>query len=436
MDQAGFDSLSRYIDMLLDAICVVDSEGHFLYVSAGGERVFGYKPEEMLGRQMLEMVHPDDRDKTLSTVAEIMSGQAKVDFENRYIRKDGSIVHLLWSARWSEDDNIRVAVARDITKIKQAEATQAALLQISEATHAEAGLADLYARIHQIIAELLPINQFVIGLGDAVGSEVKLVYRCERTRQLKQSLMLESLCAETIRRAVSITAAEQDQAACSGEWLAVPLKSQDGIVGALMVKTDHAEKTYSLNKQELLEFVSTQVAAAIERQTMLESLHQLAMYDQLTGLPNRRLFHDRLQQTFARAKRTQQTFAILYLDLDKFKQANDRYGHELGDELLRETARRLKNCLRESDTVARMGGDEFVMILDQLPTPDWADAVAEKVLQALSLPYQLGRVSLQVSASIGIAGYPEHGQTSTTLLQQADINMYRVKRAGGRHSQR
>ena len=92
IDIDGFDALSYYIDMLLDAICVVDQDGHFLYVSAGSERIFGYKPEEMIGLQMLEMVHPDDRSKTLSVVDEIMSGVAKVDFENRYLRKDGSFV--------------------------------------------------------------------------------------------------------------------------------------------------------------------------------------------------------------------------------------------------------------------------------------------------------------------------------------------------------
>lgn len=102
----------------MDAICVVDKTGRFEFVSAGAERIFGYTPEEMIGMQMLELVLPEDRERTLATAKEIMDGRFKVDFENRYVRKDGSIVDILWSARWSEDHQQRVAVARDITKKK------------------------------------------------------------------------------------------------------------------------------------------------------------------------------------------------------------------------------------------------------------------------------------------------------------------------------
>ena len=102
MNTDSYKALSQYIDLLLDAICVVDKDGHFEFVSAGAERIFGYTPEEMLGRPMIELVHPDDRARTLQTASEINAGAVKVDFENRYIRKDGQTVHLLWSARWSD----------------------------------------------------------------------------------------------------------------------------------------------------------------------------------------------------------------------------------------------------------------------------------------------------------------------------------------------
>lgn len=428
MKPAQFDSLTRYIDMLLDAICVVDDQGHFLYVSAGAERIFGYKAEEMIGRQMLEMVHPDDRERTLQTVAEIMSGVAKVDFENRYIRHDGRIVHLLWSARWSEDDGIRVAVARDITRLKQTEARQTALISISEAAHTEQSLNDLYKRIHDVIAGLMSMQQFVIGLFDEQSAVTELAYQCGSGALKNQEKVLETLCSQVARRGESWPKSEWEKTAVPG-WLAVPLKSQDGIVGALMVKTDADNKADNVDERELLEFVSTQIAAAIMRRKMLESLHQLAMFDQLTGLPNRRLFHDRFQQVLARAKRNQESFALLYLDLDKFKQANDHFGHEAGDCILRQTAQRLNTCLRDTDTVARLGGDEFVMILDCID-PKNVQEVVDKVRAELSLPYQLDDTMLGMSASIGVACFPEHGETQKALLQQADSDMYRVKRAG------
>lgn len=432
MKPAQFDSLTHYIDMLLDAICVVDDQGHFLYVSAGGERIFGYKAEEMIGRQMLEMVHPDDRERTLATVADIMSGEAKVDFENRYIRKDGRIIHLLWSARWSEDDGIRVAVARDITRLKQTEARQTALISISEAAHTEQSLSDLYKRIHDIIAGLMLMQQFVIGLFDEQTALTELVYQCGSGDLENQGKVLETLCSQVARRGESWPKSEWEKTAVP-DWLAVPLKSQDGIVGALMVKTDAGNKADNVDERELLEFVSTQIAAAIMRRKMLESLHQLAMFDQLTGLPNRRLFHDRFQQTLARARRNQERFAVLYLDLDKFKQANDHFGHEAGDRILRQTAQRLSSCLRDTDTVARIGGDEFVMILDHIDRPDVKE-VLNKVRSELSHPYQLEDTMLGLAASIGVACFPEDGDTQMALMQHADADMYVAKRAA-QHSQ-
>lgn len=119
MPSPSLTSLSDYIDQLLEAICVVDANGRFVYLSSGCERIFGYKSSEMIGRPMIELVHPDDRERTLLAASEIMAGDQKIDFENRYIRKDGQIAYIQWSARWSEDQKVRVAVARDITKHKQ-----------------------------------------------------------------------------------------------------------------------------------------------------------------------------------------------------------------------------------------------------------------------------------------------------------------------------
>lgn len=425
-----FDSLTRYIDMLLDAICVVDKDGHFLYVSAGGERIFGYKPEEMIGRQMLEMVHPDDRERTLQTVAEIMSGQAKTDFENRYIRKDGQVIDLLWSARWSEPDKMRVAVARDITGHKRSEALQKALFNISEAAHTEDSLPALYQRIHQIIAELMPVGQFAIALYDPDSAVVTFPYQKIETDKLHK-LDMVAFCAEVSTKGESQLKQLDDSCA----WLGIPLKSQNGVIGSLMVTRDAPRQHYSFSDQALLEFVSAQVASAIERKQMLERLHQLAMYDALTGLPNRQLFDDRIRQALNRAKRHDTQLALLYLDLDKFKAANDAHGHEVGDRLLVEVAQRLTACVRASDTVARFGGDEFVILLDVVTNKETATPIAVKVLDELAKPYLIETHHVEMAASIGMAIYPCNGQDETALLRHADAAMYQAKRAGGNHLQ-
>jgi len=114
------------LDLVLDAVCVVNEDGVFLSASGAVERIFGYTVEEMIGRPMIELVHPDDRERTLQAVDRLMAGQLQYDFENRYVRKDGNAVHLMWAARWYPDQGIRVAVARDITERKQREAMQAA----------------------------------------------------------------------------------------------------------------------------------------------------------------------------------------------------------------------------------------------------------------------------------------------------------------------
>jgi diguanylate cyclase (GGDEF)-like protein/PAS domain S-box-containing protein len=283
MPSPSLGSLSDYIDQLLEAICVVDAGGHFLYLSSGCERIFGYKSDEMIGRSMIELVHPDDRERTLLAASEIMSGDEKIDFENRYIRKDGQIAHIQWSARWSEDQKVRVAVARDITKHKQ----------------------------------------------------------------------------------------------------------------------------------------------------LLEQLQHIAFYDPLTQLPNRALFEDRLQQALARARREQSQLALCFVDLDKFKEINDQYGHAAGDSCLKTVAKRLLHSVRETDTVARLGGDEFVIVMDAVTELSAMLSAVEHLLAKIQQPFVFQQHSLQVNASIGIALFTAHAQDQASLLAAADRAMYKAKQAGG-----
>lgn len=168
------------------------------------------------------------------------------------------------------------------------------------------------------------------------------------------------------------------------------------------------------------------------RKAAEEEIKQLAFYDPLTGLPNRRLLQDRLHQAMSQAKRERSRLGLLFLDLDKFKPVNDTFGHGVGDELLRAVAQRLQACVRESDTVARVGGDEFVLLLPVIEAAIDASAVARKIHDALMAPFTLSQgQSVHMSASTGIAIYPEHGSDEAELTQHADAAMYEAK-AGGR----
>lgn len=168
---------------------------------------------------------------------------------------------------------------------------------------------------------------------------------------------------------------------------------------------------------------------------MTEELRHMAQHDSLTGLPNRALFSDRVASQIAYAKRHGGRFAMIFLDLDKFKPVNDNYGHGVGDLLLQQVAKRLLDSIRGSDTVGRIGGDEFVLLIGELAGPDDALALAEKIRQEVRQPYRVDGHELIVSCCLGIAIYPDDGADEITLAKRADAAMYRAK-DGGRDSVR
>jgi diguanylate cyclase (GGDEF)-like protein len=182
------------------------------------------------------------------------------------------------------------------------------------------------------------------------------------------------------------------------------------------------------------EIASRSMRYAIERKRMEERLHHMATHDPLTGLPNRTLFHDRLTHAIELSRRLSSgknekwELAVMLLDLDNFKTANDTYGHLQGDILLQVVTEQLRNCVRESDTVARMGGDEFTLIFENVSGTDDAGGLARKVLASFDRPLQFGGHELKVTASIGISLFPRDGQDAETLLTHADIAMYHAKR--------
>jgi len=188
----------------------------------------------------------------------------------------------------------------------------------------------------------------------------------------------------------------------------IPLRREDGSIYALCG-------------------ISTDIT---ERKDAEEHMSHMAQYDALTHLPNRALFNDRLQQAIAAAQRHKEHLALMFLDLDKFKPVNDTYGHGVGDLLLKEVAQRIQECLRESDTAARLGGDEFVVLLPTIEAAQDAGKVGEKILHALNRPFELAGHSLQISSSIGVAVYPEHGRDEKLLVKNADIAMYHAKKNG------
>ena len=187
----------------------------------------------------------------------------------------------------------------------------------------------------------------------------------------------------------------------------------------------------SIDKQQLTRSLSY----AIERKTLEDEMRFQAHHDQLTGLVNRSLFQERLDRALIRCNRRKESIAVLYLDLDNFKSVNDGLGHNLGDKLLVSVSNRLSNTVRESDTVARLGGDEFAIILDEIVSTQSAAAVAEKIIKAISSPFEIDGNVIHTGTSIGVAIFPESGKTAEALIKNADSAMYRAKRNGRKQYQ-
>jgi diguanylate cyclase len=271
----------KLINLMLDTVFVIDGDDQIVFVSDACEALLGYRADELTGTLITDYMHPDDRAVTRASILRVMNGQPHVDFRNRYIRKDGGVVYILWSARWSEEEGVRIGVARNVTALRQAEV----------------------------------------------------------------------------------------------------------------------------------------------------ELRFLAHHDPLTELANRSLFYDRLDSGLRAAHRHQNGLALLFLDIDDFKCINDVHGHAVGDRLLCMVARRLEGCVRETDTVARMGGDEFTVLLTDIQSADAVSRKVEQILAVMAEPLgaEFGGIRMP-SCSIGVACYPADGDDADTLLSHADSDMYLTKR--------
>ena len=218
--------------------------------------------------------------------------------------------------------------------------------------------------------------------------------------------------------------------------MSLPALIEDKIVATLSLDT-FEENGFVPESLEMAKAFATQLGVllkrlALEQQLELsnDELNKLANYDSLTGLPNRLLFADRLEQMLVQSRRTGDPIALLYLDLDGFKNVNDSLGHNMGDTLLRAVTSRLRNCLREEDTIARLGGDEFSIILNSFKQPQDAAKIAQKILEVLSTPFDLQGYEIHIGASLGISLYPDNGYSVEDMLKHADAAMYRAKQSG------
>ncbi len=362
---------------------------------------------------------------------------------------------------------------------------QAALFRIAELASTALGMDEFYSAVHAIVGELLYARNFFIALVSEDGQGLWFPYAEDENdpRSHYKPRRIENGLTDFVLksgRPLLVTRREIDEMIGSGLvrssgtrstcWLGVPLIDGDRTVGALVVQSYKTEYSYTQRDQELLTFVSFHIATGLQRKRAQESLktayadlerrveertrelaeanrelrdqisvrerielklkHE-ALHDSLTGLPNRSFLLDRLSRALARFRRDpHHQFAVLFLDLDRFKVVNDSVGHLVGDEMLKEAGERLHRCVREPDVVSRLGGDEFAILLEDIHAIDAVALVAERVIEALSEPMRVAGKELFTSASVGIALSHARYASAEELLRDADVAMYRAKAKG------
>ncbi|MCV2352783.1 EAL domain-containing protein [Paucibacter sp. B2R-40] len=391
-----------------DAIISKTLDGVVTSWNAGAQTIFGYTAEEMIGQPML-LLFPLDRKDEERFILELLLAGEKVDhFETVRQRKDGSLVHVSVSISPIRDAHKRIIgaskIARDISKKKLAEARLR--LTANVFTYTSEGIV-----IASPAGVLLDVNEAFTRITG-------------HSRQAVLGQDYRQVCngVEDASKIEAMWQALRQTGHCQGE---VWSRREDGSDFAALLTVSAIEDSSGQIQSYVALFADI---TPLRMQT--EKLEHFAHYDAMTDLPNRLLLSDRLRQAMANSARQDQTLAVLYLDLDGFKAVNDKHGHGVGDQLLITVSQRMKSALREVDTLARIGGDEFVLVLVDVRGQAELNALIERILKACSEPIIFGEHLLQVSASIGVTLYPQDDVEADQLMRHADRAMYEAKQNG------
>jgi len=369
-------------------------------------------------------------------------------------KKNNKLIHVSVSVtlnQVNEQVTGKIFLLNDVTNRKANEAVNNVLYNISRAANSDISLTQLYPVIREELSTIINTTNFSIALFDEEKNKLYFSYYADETGERdKDFLVSKYSISDSIFNYIFKTGdslllnynkykrmiaqgnfISYDVITNKQIWLGVPLKIENKIIGSMILQSYTDPNLYSKKDIKLMQFVSQQIATAIERKQAEEKLKFLSLYDYLTKLPNRVLFYDRMKQEIAYAKREQKKFALMFLDLDNFKEVNDKFGHDIGDQLLQGVAKRFSKLLRKTDTICRLGGDEFIILLPRLTQPrENAVDVALKIFSSLSELFLIKGNQIHITTSIGIALYPDDGDEEEALIKTADKAMYLAKKEG------
>lgn len=415
---AQTEKCRQAFENIQDVYYEVNLDGTFIEISPSVKNVLGWQREELIGTSVaLLYAEPADRNIFLRSIT---SNGGVDDYEITMKRRDGSLLNISINARYFPGDDHdpprNIGSMRNITPRKKVEEA----LRISEERYRTL-IENIPVAINRTTpppnGRFLMVNPaFLRMFGFASESEAMM---CDPVETYFDPEERKIFARQVIEKG-GLNAYE------------MRFRKKDGstIWGAMTAKA-----VYDKKSGEPL-FFDCIIEDVTERKKTEEEMRRLAYYDALTGLPNRALFMDRLNMAIARASREKGRVALMMFDLDFFKDVNDTMGHLAGDQLLRGVARRLQKQLRKSDTIARLGGDEFMVIYAGVSDHSQVDMLAGKLLDVFARPFRLDKKQVRITASIGVAVYPDDADDLDMMLRKVDVALYRAKDNGGNTSMR
>lgn len=423
IEDALRESESRFqliVETTPDLISVLDQHGCYRFVNSAYTRVLGYTTEQLIGRPTYEFIHPDDLPALVSRFRELVrdtfSGPtprtSTHDVVCRSRHADGHWIEV--EARWQTLSNAVGAmigvlvISRDVTERRRSEAALRASQERFRSLVQNASDLVVITDADGMVRYASPAVERLLGYTpDEVTSTSGLNLVHPDDRAGVESLLRRRLARSGEREVVEFRVRHRD-----GTWRSVESVSSnllgDPSVGGIVFN----------------------IHDVTERKRLEEQLTHQAFHDPLTGLPNRALLLDRLEQALARAGRRASPIAVLLLDLDRFKVVNESLGHATGDQLLVQVGQRLASCLQPGDTIARLGGDEFLVLIDDVAERDDATTLAQRLLASFGVPFDLSGRTVHISASIGVVLGRARRARAADLLRDADIALYEAKAAG------
>ncbi len=445
LNQEKFRSLFEYHP---DGIMEIKGTGTISRVNVALESETGFYGEQLVGKRWTELVAPELRSDAEELLRSALRGEA-TEADSLLLDRLGNRIDVqlkLVPLHAAREVNGAYAIFKNVTAQKDAERAIAAhgeqlrRLYMVAAARGES-LDEQIDGTLQLGIELFGWDQGYVTHVEGDRARVLNIYGDPSLTKGAAYPLASGVTHHLMRGRnplfIDDTESEQwreDPAREMAPWrsyLGVSLTVFDQFYGGLVFAgLDPRTGGLSPNERDMAQLMGLFVSAALERAAQNECIERLAFNDALTGLPNRVLFNDRIEQTIATARRYERGFAVMYVDIDKFKHVNDSYGHAIGDEVLREVGKRLRHVTRESDTVSRFGGDEFVILQPIVDGPSDAADLARKLNVAMQEPVVIGGIKHTVHVSMGIALFPGDAQTIDGLMQASDRALYRAKKQG------